>query len=217
MKCNIEYRWDVYLTDPDGEKNCLQKLASAHLPGSESQRLLQNLPPEQWTKQLHLIPTVTFSSIYDFLVSHKVSLKKVRHIENVVDKDKEIGPNVEDVGDQSWYESVEYTCTLDKAYRFFRDGHVQNLRYHPWIIQSDIICIKPTVLTSMRKDRIYNITIIIRESNARFVTAYCTCPAGLSGYCNHTTATLYCLEDYHLSLREEEKLGCTERLQKWNQ
>ena len=70
----------------------------------------------------------------------------------------------------------------------------------------------------MRKDRVYNVTIIVRESNARVVTAYCTCPAGLSGCCNHTTATLYCLEDYvHLGLREEEKLGCTERLQKWNQ
>jgi len=38
MKC---YGWDVYLTDPDGGKNCLQKLASVNLPGSESQRLLQ--------------------------------------------------------------------------------------------------------------------------------------------------------------------------------
>ena len=29
---------------------------------------------------------------------------------------------------------------------------------------------------------------------------------------------VYCLEDYvHLGLREEGKLGCTEKLQKWNQ
>jgi len=111
-----------------------------------------------------------------------------------VDNDEENGLNVEDAGDQSWYESVEYTCTLDKAYRFFKDGHVQNLRYHPWINQSDIT--KATVLPSMRKDRIYNVTIIMRESNARVVTVYCTCPAGLPGCCNHTTATLHCLEDY---------------------
>jgi len=132
-----------------------------------------------------------------------------------VDNDEENGPNVEDAGDQSWYESVEYTRTLDKAYRFYKDGHVQNLRYHPWINQSDIIGIKVTVLPYMRKDRIYNVTIIMRMSNARVVTAYCTCPVGLSGCCNHTTATLYFLEDYvHLGLREEKKLGCTERLQK---
>jgi len=85
------------------------------------------------------VTTVTFSSIYDFLLSRKVSLKKVRYIENVVDNDEENGLNVEDAGDQSWYESVEYTRMLDKAYRFFKDGHVQNLRFHPWINQSDII------------------------------------------------------------------------------
>ena len=70
----------------------------------------------------------------------------------------------------------------------------------------------------MRKDRIYNVTVIIRESNARVVIAYCTCPAGLAGCCNHVTAMLYCPEDYvGLGLREEEELGCTSRLQTWNQ
>ena len=53
---------------------------------------------------------------------------------------------------------------------------------------------------------------------ARVALAYCTCPAGLAGCCNHITATLYCLEDYVGSgLREEEELGCTSRLQTWNQ
>ena len=192
MKCYIEYGWDQYLTDPDGGINCLQKLTSVHLPGSESQRLLQNLPSQgdvQWTKQFDSIPTVTFSTIYDFLFSRKVFLKKVRHIENAVDN-REESQNCEDTSDESWYESVEYTRTLDKAYRFLKDGHVQDLKYHPWTSQSDIICIKATVLPSMRKDRVYNVAIIMRESNAHVVTAYCTCPAGLSGCCYHTTATL---------------------------
>ena len=50
--------------------------------------------------------------------------------------------------------------------------------------------------------------------------AYCACPAGLLGCCNHVTATctLYCLEDYfHLGLHEDEKKSCTDRLQTWNQ
>ena len=43
-----------------------------------------------------------------------------------------------------------------------------------------------------------------------YLTACCSCPTGLSGYCNHVTATLYCLEDYiHLGLQEDEKKGCT--------
>ena len=94
----------------------MQKLASVHLPGSESQRLLQNLPAQddkQWTKQLHLIPTVTFSSIYDFLVSRKVSLKKVRQIENAVDDREDNSINGKDPSEQSGYESVEYTRILD--------------------------------------------------------------------------------------------------------
>ena len=70
----------------------------------------------------------------------------------------------------------------------------------------------------MRKDRTYNVTIIIRETTVRVAIAYCTCPAGLAGCCNHIIATLYCQEDYVGSgLREEEELGCTSRLQTWNQ
>ena len=72
----------------------------------------------------------------------------MRHIENAVDN-REESQNGEDTSDESWYESVEYTRTLDKAYRFFKDGHVQDLKYHPWTSQSDIICIKATVLPSM--------------------------------------------------------------------
>ena len=47
--------------------------------------------------------------------------------------------------------------------------------------------------------------------------ACCSCPAGLSGCCNHVTGTLYCLEDYiHSGLQDDERKGCTERLQTWN-
>jgi len=119
--------------------------------------------------------------------------------------------------EESRYESVEYTRSLDKAYRFFKDGHVQCIKYHPWNSQQDVACVKTSVLPSMRKDCIYHVTLIIRESKARVITAYCTCPAGLSGCCNHITASLYCLEDYvRLGLREEELKGCTEKLQRWN-
>ena len=60
---------------------------------------------------------------------------------------------------------------------------------------------------------------IINSSNAaRVVSAYCVCPAGLSGCCNHVTATLYSIEDYfHLKLNEEDQKYCTEKLQRWNQ
>ena len=171
---------------------------------------------------MYLLPTITFSTIYDFLVDRKVLLQKVSYIESAL----EDIPNEKDNSDttyhstvttsgESWYDSVEYTRSLDKAYRFFKDGHVQCIRYHPWDDQPDVICVTTTVLPSMRKDRIYHVKLIIRESNARVITAYCTCPAGLSGCCNHVTASLYCLEDYvHtcMGLREGELKGCNEKL-----
>ena len=116
------------------------------------------------------------------------------------------------------YVPAEYTRTLDKAYRFFKDGHVQQIRYHPMPSVPGYISISATVLPSMRKDRIYHVVIVITESPARAITACCACPAGLSGCCNHVTATLYCLEDYiHSGLQEDEQKGCTDRLQVWNQ
>ena len=48
-------------------------------------------------------------------------------------------------------------------------------------------------------------------------TAYCVCPAGLAGCCNHIAALLYALEEFvQLGLREESRLPCTSRLQLWN-
>ena len=62
----------------------------------------------------------------------------------------------------------------------------------------------------MRKDRVYDVSIVLHKETAKVELAYCICPAGLSGCCNHVTATLYCLEDYiHCGLREAERLGCT--------
>ena len=39
------------------------------------------------------------------------------------------------------YESIGYTCTLDKAHCFFQDDHVQNIRYHPIPCQQDYVCL----------------------------------------------------------------------------
>ena len=138
-----------------------------------------------WTTKLNHLPTITFGTIYDFLVSRKVFLKRVSDIEIIVDDQEDNLLSKESSCDESWYEAIEYTRALDKAYRFFKDGHIQDIKYHPWISQTDFICISTKVLPSMRKDQIYNVIVIIRESNARVVIAYCTCSAGLAGCCNH--------------------------------
>ena len=66
------------------------------------------------------------------------------------------------------------------------------------------------------KNHVNSVIVFIHES-ARVAKAHCSCPAGLSGCCNHVTATLYCLENYiHSGFQEEEQRECTECLQTWN-
>ena len=112
---------------------------------------------------------------------------------------------------------IEYTRTLSKAYCFFKDGHIQDIRYHPMPQQLNYIGIRSNVLPSMRKDRVYSTAIILCESIAHVANAHCTCTARLFGCCNHVTATLYCLEEYiHAGLYKDEQIGCTGWLQTWN-
>ena len=71
---------------------------------------------------------------------------------------------------------------------------------------SDYVCIGAAVLPSMKKNKMYNVRIVLSKHTARVERAICVCPAGLSGCCNHITATLYCVEDYfRLKLNEEDQ------------
>ena len=102
---------------------------------------------------------------------------------------------------------------LDKASQYFKDGHIQGVRYHPWDSQPDFVFVATTILPSMCKYHTYHVTLIIKKPKAHVITAYYTCLAGLSWYCNHITASLYCIEDYvHMGLREEEPKGCTQKI-----
>ena len=81
----------------------------------------------------------------------------------------------------------------------------------------NFICIGASVLPSMKKDKMYNVFIVLSKS-AKVNTGFCVCPAGLSGCCNHVTATLHYVEEYFRSgMSEEDKKGCTEKLQTWIQ
>ena len=173
---------------------------------------------------------ITFGTIFDFLVDCRVLFKKVSHLESIADRRADVVTNQEHEADSSEDEAhessndrllvvpVEYTRTLEKAYYFYKDCHVQKVKYHPMPKQNDHICITANVLPSMKKHRMYKVVIIIIlcETTVKISTAYCSCPAGLAGCCNHISATLYCLEDY-ISQRLYEERGCTERLQVWNQ
>ena len=100
---------------------------------------------------------------------------------------------------------TENTRTLNKAYQFFNDGHIQNVKLYPMPDLNDFICITAKVLPSMRKDRVYTVSIVMCESACSVATTYCTCTAGLSGCCSHVTGTIYYLEDHvQQGLQEDE-------------
>jgi len=217
--CYIKYGWHKLLVDPDNGENCCRKLASSCIPGSMSATLFQSVPSaedKEWTSRLYNVPKITFGTIYDYLVDRKLAIKKVTCLESVPDKRAQAVYNGDRTISVESSACIEYTRTLDKAYRFFQDGHVQHIKYHPLPNVAEHICISAVVLPSMKKDRVYNVTIFVHQF-ARISHACCSCPAGLSGCCNHITATLYSLEDYvHSGLQDDELKGCTDRLQTWN-
>ena len=229
VECYIKFGWDHLLVDPDKGLNTRKKLLNMagermeSEPSGSSQlmTLLESLPnttDPQWTESLVDIPQISFNAIFKFSVERKVPRKKVNYLENLADfrAHMSLQEDSRKESAEELYMEAEYTRTLDKAYRFFHDGHVQDLKFHPMPHLENGVCAVSRVLASMKKV-FYHVTILACKSSCTVKTAYCTCPAGLSGCCNHTIATLYCLEDYVSSgLQEEEKKGCTERLQVWN-
>ena len=226
----------MFLVDPDGGTNVQNKLQGAHLTRtSEDIVLVQAIPDVKdnlWSNEIYKAPKVTYSSIFQFLVDRKVLIKKANHIENVIERRDSSDLGIQTQGDvhsdsdsqgnknsdTATSESICYTRTLDKAYRFFQDGHVQNIRYHPMPSLPDYVCIGASVLPSMKKGKMYSVRIVLSKRTAHVERAICVCPAGLSGCCNHVTATLYCVQDYfHLKINEEDEKGCTEKRQTWNQ
>jgi len=213
------------LIDPDDGENIQCKLQATAAKHSEccDDSLLQSISPAKdshWTKELYKTPKITFGTIFKFLVDRKVMLQRAVYVENIAEKRENCA--IEKIGefggrDSNTVESIAYTRTLDKAYRFFQDGHVQTVRFHPMTNQPNYVCIGANVLPSMKKGKLYRVWIVLSEHIARVEKAFCTCPAGLTGCCNHVTATLYCMEEYfRLKLNEYDQKGCTEKLQVWN-
>ena len=91
------------------------------------------------------------------------------------------------------------------------EGGASSVRY--------VIC---NVLPAMRKDRIYAVRTCSTvpgdaDTSTNIRAAYCVCPAGLAGSCNHVAALMYALEDFvRQGLREEAAKTCTEKLKAWN-
>ena len=151
------------MVDPDNSINCQRKLATTRGSSSTIVRLMQSVPaPEdiQWTSQLYNLPGITFGMIYDHLVDRKVVLKKISYLENLADERAEaVLQHSSRDHESSNSISIDYTRTLDKAYRFFQDGHIQKIKFHPLPQVPDLSCVSAAVLPSMKKDQVYKVVI----------------------------------------------------------
>ena len=67
------------------------------------------------------------------------------------------------------------------------------------------------------KNEVRDLMVYISRLTSSVRKAYCSCPAGNSGYCNHVMALLFELAEYSLSLFENipEEISCTSRLREW--
>jgi hypothetical protein len=105
---------------------------------------------------------------------------------------------------------------LVKGFNFYKSGHVLTVKS---CTKQDTMktYIKSQVLPSMKKTSAYSCYIILRK-NGLVQRAFCGCPAGIDGRCNHVAATLFCLEEFCKARDKQEatKDSCTSQQCKWN-
>ena len=82
---------------------------------------------------------------------------------------------------------------LVKGYNFFKSGHVLSIKCKEF---DGKFYVKSHVLPSMKKTTSYNCWIVLRK-DGMVMSAYDGCPAGIDRRCNHVTATLFALEEFH--------------------
>ena len=101
---------------------------------------------------------------------------------------------------------------LVKGYNFYKSGHVLTVKSctKPDTMSSFV---KSQVLPSMKKTSAYSCYIILRK-NGLVQRAFCGCPAGIDGRCNHVAATLFCLEEFCKTRVQQE--SCTSKECQWN-
>ena len=84
---------------------------------------------------------------------------------------------------------------LVKGYNFYKSGHVLSLTA---CCKERMCYIKSQVMPSMKKQPISYSCFITLSHGAEIKRAYCQCPAGMDGRCNHVSATLFALEEYSM-------------------
>ena len=95
---------------------------------------------------------------------------------------------------------------LVKGFNFFKSGNVGKVNI---CSRDNKSFLKSQVLPSMKKSSVYNCYTVFL-ANGHVKQAYCGCPAGVDGRCNHIAATLFALEEY-CKQRQKQQQGETSR------
>ena len=124
-------------------------------------------------------------------------LQKANHIRNIIEKrDTSVlgicSQSNDNCLDTGVSESVCYNHTLDIAYRFFKMAMSKTFDTIPCQVCQTMFAL----MQLLKNNKMYNVRIVLSKHTTHVERAICVCPAGLSGCCNHVTATLYCVEDY---------------------
>ena len=106
-----------------------------------------------------------------------------------------------------------------KAYRYFTDEFVKEIFINPISDFSKYCMMKTRCVPSQRvSSRPYDVWAIIQKDTeecpgGEVVSAYCSCPAGLLGSCNHVAGMLFRIEATVIT--GVTKPTCTSRLSEW--
>ena len=68
----------------------------------------------------------------------------------------------------------------------------------------------------MKKEK-REVIVHLSKISSHVMYAYCSCPAGLSGYCNHVMALLLELADYSMKFLKKvpTEISCTSKQRQW--
>ena len=101
------------------------------------------------------------------------------------------------------------------AENLFRCGHVKNIKI---CHKNDFLFVKKSCIHEMRRDRVYELGVVLGQRNMAILQAECGCPAGRgpSGSCKHIEALCYTLADFCRLGTLPEFLTCTDTIQEWN-
>ena len=100
-----------------------------------------------------------------------------------------------------------------KGYNFFKSGKVLGLYSKS---ENGLVYVKSQVQPSYSKGgSVYAVKIIIR-ANSEIQKAFCPCPAGNDGRCNHLAASLFAMEDIfnktvNMKETDTDQLPCTSK------